>query len=268
MLRYNPTLTPQEKRARRVRLVFAAGFFFFLLAVLLAVAYTGFLATRRQPVHQLRFAQPPTGVLTFSLAGSAEAAKVLLTEDNSRTATILEESLRTLRPALAPMGQLYFWKPATPDDNDRWVAFIPLVRTNRLYVQKVQRGLQSSRALRPRGEPASSDEQFIGYYEVTPKGILVSSEPDPAPHQFAVLDESGPTTPAYRTDTGYVPELLLSRLPQRVRRLTPPRAVASIVWLPTTASGGSSVEVRLTDNTVIKAPYFDPIIPDAGSPDE
>lgn len=268
MPKLNPTLTPQEKRARRVRIVFASGFFLFLLAVLLAVAYTGFLAARRQPAHQLRFAQAPAGVLFFSLASSAQAAKALLTEDNARTATILDDSLRPLRPALAPMGQLYFWQPASPDEEDRWVAFIPLVRANRLYVQKLERSLQSSRALRPQGEPVPPGQEFVGYYKVTAKGVLVSSDPNPLPHEFVVLRESTATEPNYRTDSGYVPKLLLSRLPQRVQRLAPPKAVASIQWLPSAVAADASVEIHLTDESVIKTPYFDPIIPEAGSRDE
>lgn len=196
-----PTFTEAEVRARRLRRTYLSLFAVFLCAALFISAYAGFLAIRSRAPARFVPTQPPSGELSFSIDVANQALGIFPGAElgDSRGAA----QYRVLRSALAPRGQWCVWE----GEPEQWVAFLPIVRPQRFYLDRIKGALQSTRSLTPMDSQPSDRESATIYYEVLPQGVILSSTNELPPYQLLTTPSDGETSRAivYRSGEGFLP---------------------------------------------------------------
>ena len=169
MLKRQPDISPQERRARRIRAAFLICFSLFLVAILFLVAYFGFHAAQRNPPVTLQPAQSPDGVLLLDVRR--------LLDEVFATPEAIEAELEValIRESLARLGRVFFFEE---NGEERWLAFLPILRPQKLYLENLERALEASEALAPKETAADESTGALAWYEIRPRGIVLSSEKD------------------------------------------------------------------------------------------
>lgn len=261
-----PAQTPLERRAQRIRKTFLICFAAFVLIALLLVAYVGLAGVTLQSSVRVEFDEPPDGRLVFSLDDSADAARRLVSGELKDASNEMERIYsRLFKKMLAPRGELHFWKPANGQPG-RWALFVSITRFNRFYMKALTTNLEQSRVLAPAGStPAKTT---IGYFSITNRGLLVSSDPQPPNHNL--IRSSTPIEAEslhYDSPAGHVPQFLIDRLSPEADSAIASAAGARIhmEWVKIGSKDDWHVAVTIGDSQNIICPYFEPLIPTNGS---
>lgn len=251
MLKRQAAPTGPEKRARRIRAAFLSIFAAFLLLILLAISWLLTAFHRENPQMAIHLDKPSDGVFIFDIQALGSSAARALAEDDQDAAQALDRDLERFQSFLGPRGQLFLWG----DDQDelgQWLAFIPIRKTNRYVYAQLGVLLTESPLFTEPSDP-SPDPDMLGYYQLTPAGLILSSHAEPPP--FTILPGTIPAEHPfeYQSRAGFI-------LP-RWRTHLGDQEVEAIVW--STQSNDQPAETRLqvSDGEWRALPFFDPLFP-------
>lgn len=231
--RFRPPLTPPEIRARRVRAAFLTCFALFCVAMLLATAWFGLVAQRRNPDYALSPEVAADGRLVFPI-------KPLLQEVCRRSpGAIRPDQEAFFASAFAGTGEILYWRD---DSSPHWLMFLPLAKPHRIYRKHLGEVLGAVSTLARRGAPGTAET--LAYYELRREGVLLAPMAEFPSFKIVRADPPHDLGLLYRAPQGFVPPAWRRFLPAE---LTDVRADASLAlrW-GTAAASDTSATVVLT----------------------
>ncbi|MCC6546647.1 hypothetical protein IT570_05715 [Candidatus Sumerlaeota bacterium] len=143
-------------------------------------------------------AKAPSGELIFPIDLANRALEVFPASDVSGS-----REYRLVRSALAPMAQCCFWE----GDPDQWLVFFPIVRPQRIYLDRIRAALASTKSLTPISATPPEEKEGAVYFKVVPEGVLLSSTPVLPKYGFMPMqaDTTQPGKISYHSPYGYIP---------------------------------------------------------------
>lgn len=244
--------TPEEERISRIRKAWLGTFAALLVVVLLLVVWFGAAFSRRVEPVRLAPASPPDGLLVFRVGLLLDRAAEQGSGQAPAAQRLATRHAELLAAGLAPTGEVHFYRGG---EHPRWLAFVSIVRPQRMYAHKISEALRESGAFHP--AEAGPVDGAAGYYRLLPRGVLIASTPDFETPETAA---GGHTLEAaafywYASAEGYIPPNWAARLPA--------------------LEGNGAIELLWFQDQLRAVPpmrqdlplrYFDPILPEPPEP--
>ena len=200
-----PEETPKERHLRRLRLFWWGSGFSVLCLILLVVAFVGGRAARRLPEMAFQPADSVVGELVLSREYLLGVLPGSLAQADPETARALTDGGEALRKVIGAELRVHFL--AAAGDGVRWVAFLPVVRPQRLHAERLRRLIERAGGFQQFGSIGTT-APALGYVGFVPEGVFFSSEFErPEGKLVPAKPKRAAPLAGYESDSGYLPPL-------------------------------------------------------------
>lgn len=244
--------TAEEERIARIRKAWLGTFAGLLVVVLLIVVWFGAAFSRRVEPSRISPLGRPDGLLVFRVEALLQRAAANAAGEVPAARRLANQHVDLLATGLAPIGEVYFYEDG---GETRWLAFVSIIRPQRMYAHKISLALEESEAFRPASEGVV--EGALGYYVQMPRGVVVSSSPE---FEVPTIEKGEPALEVgalyrYEAPEGYLPPGWSKRLP----RIGGTGAI-ELLWFE------DQLRAFPPSSQNLPLQYFDPILPEPLEP--
>ncbi len=177
MSRVHQELTPLEKRARRIRMTVTTIFAVFCVAIAFSTAYFGAQLAKKNPPLLIHFNSNSNlviGQLFFNTEEElARLRSILDIEDITEEIDLSEFNL--IAPAFPKQGVALFLFDEVTGEQLHWALWLPFIRKNRLYLDRMQKSLNESPQLVTFEIADHHQEEYLAKYRMLNNGLLIAS---------------------------------------------------------------------------------------------